>query len=822
MFNAGYYSPFQNIEQVIKHFFDRFKVERLVFQQHFIHQDPFIPINQQEQLTSLLINRLMFLYFLQKRNLLDGDIHYLQHRLQASRYHTGPDTFYHSFLLILFHQGLGSSERAPDIKELLGEVPYLGGSLFTRRKIEYQYPTLLLPDTAFERIFTFFDLYHWHLDAPPIKGKNILTPNVLGYIFEQYINQQQMGAYYTREDVTDYIANNTIIPYLFDTLAQRHPEVFAPESPIWYPLQTTPERYISETMASPTYLPDETPYEYMQRRNAYREVKELLSTGQIRTIDDFISYNLYLSRFTIDFIQSIVDPALLLTCYQQLTSMTILDPTCGSGAFLLAALRTLLPLYEACLDQLQTHIDHPACQSILIDMSTQTSTRRYKILKTIVTKNLYGIDLMEEATEICKLHLFLTLIAQVEQAQDIEPLPDIEHNIHTGNTLAKMYDQEQTTHPSILMTITQPAPASTPQWQQAFKEILKQGGFSIIIGNPPYVEYTNQTFPYSLNHFTTRVCANLYTCVVERSHQLLSSRGRQGMILPLAAFATKNMQPFLEAFLCWFPISWLSFYHFRPSMLFSGGKVANIPTAIYIAKAKGPEKRFSTHLMKWTYSQRPFLFSHLIYHRITAHTDPANRHYYPKLSQYCEDIILNRLLTHQTVSTYISRTPNANTMYYRTAGGLYWKVFVNFPWPYHTTSNKQCFFQEMYHRDIFVALFNSSLFWWYYTITFDTFNLKDYMLFGFRFTYPDDPKLIRELQKYSQQLMEDFGHHAKHLKRGQTGSYTIYARKSKAIIDAIDNLLAQHYGFSSTELDFILNYDIKYRVGIIRNDPPTA
>ena len=160
-------------------------------------------------------------------------------------------------------------------------------------------------------------------------------------------------------------------------------------------------------------------------------------------------------------------------------------------------------------------------------------------------------------------------------------------------------------------------------------------------------------------------------------------------------------------------------------------------------------------------------------------------------------------------------------MYYRTAGGLYWKVFVNFPWPYHTTSNKQCFFQEMYHRDIFVALFNSSLFWWYYTITFDTFNLKDYMLFGFRFTYPDDPKLIGELQKYSQQLMEDFGHHAKHLKRGQTGSYTIYARKSKAIIDAIDNLLAQHYGFSSTELDFILNYDIKYRVGITRNNPPT-
>jgi hypothetical protein len=815
MFSAEYYSSFHNIEQIIKHFFARFKVERAMFQQHFTQQDPPLTLNEQEQLISLFINRLILLYFLQKRGLLNGNIHYLTHQLQTTQCRSGEDMFYHSFLVILFHQGLGTIKRSPDILALLGEIPYLGGSLFTQREIEYQHPMLKLPDTAFERIFTFFDLYRWQLDEPPIKEEGVLTPNVLGYIFEQYVNQQQMGAYYTMEDVTMYIANNTIIPCLFDILAQKNPEVFAPESPIWYPLQTMPERYISETMASHTYLPDETPYEYAQRCHTYIQVRELLSTGQIKTIDDFISYNLYLNRFAIDFIQSLVDPALLLTCYQQLIAMTILDPTCGSGAFLLAALRTLLPLYEACLDQFQKLAYHPTCQSILMDMATPKSLRRYKIVKTIVTRNLYGIDLMEEATEICKLHLFLTLVAQVESTQDIEPLPNIDHNIHTGNVLMEMDTMEETTHSSIITADTfQPDPAPLSSWQQGFKEILQQGGFSIIIGNPPYVEFSGQTFPYTLNHFTTNVCANLYTCVVERSHQLLSAQGRHGMILPLAAFATRNMQPFLEAFRLWFPVSWLSFYHFRPSMLFSGGRVANIPTAIYITKTKGPEKRFSTHLIKWSHEQRSTLFPRLIYHHITASTDPVNRHYYPKLSQNCEDIILNRLLTHPTVSTYISRTPSRNTMYYRTAGGLYWKVFVNFPWPYHTTSNKQCFFQEIYHRDIFVALFNSSLFWWYYTVTFDTFNLKDYMLFGFRFTYPDNLAVIEELQMHSQRLMEDFCQHAKHLKRGQTGSYTIYARKSKSIIDAIDRLLAQHYGLSATELEFILNYDIKYRLGL--------
>jgi hypothetical protein len=87
------------------------------------------------------------------------------------------------------------------------------------------------------------------------------------------------------------------------------------------------------------------------------------------------------------------------------------------------------------------------------------------------------------------------------------------------------------------------------------------------------------------------------------------------------------------------------------------------------------------------------------------------------------------------------------------------------------------------------------------------------MLFGFRFTYPEDTTIITALQALCQQLMADFRGNAKHLKRGATGSYTIYARKSKAIIDDIDRVLAKHYGFTDEELDFIVNYDIKYRMG---------
>ncbi|GHO89329.1 Eco57I restriction-modification methylase domain-containing protein [Dictyobacter formicarum] len=806
MLETEHYSAFQNIEQIIKLFYDRFKVERAAFQQCFLHVAPAITVAEQEQLASLILNRLMFIYFLQKQGFLNNDPQYLSHQLQLTQERTGRDRFYSSFLFTFFHKILGRPERSTETLAQFGCIPYLGGSLFSLRSIERRFPYLHIPDIAFERLFAFFDLYRWYVDEPAGQEKSLLTPDILGYIFEQYVNQQQMGAYYTREDVTTYIASNTIIPALFDALAHLHPSVFATGGTLWRLVQQRPERYIHKIIASPDYLSDETPHEHLQRRQSYLDLHARLVAGQIKGIDDFITYNLHINRFAIDALRSQEDPILLQDCYQQLVQLTILDPTCGSGAFLLAALRALLPLYEACLDQIQR-----LNSASTIDV--QKSARRYSILKTIITRNLYGIDIMEEAAEICKLHLFLKLIAQVERVEDIEPLPDIDHNIHAGNTLAEMNDPNHL--PAIAQQTYEHSSAPTASgWQAAFKHILEHGGFAIIIGNPPYVEYSEQSFPYTLNHFTTRSCANLYTCVVERSRQLLAPEGRHGMILPLAAFATRNMQPFLSAFRAWFPVSWLSFYHFRPSMLFSGGKVASIPTAIYLAKVNGSEQRYSTHLMKWAQEQRPLLFTRLSYHAISAPIDPLNRHYYPKFSQSCEDSILARLLTHKPVSNYISRIPNSNTMFYRTAGGLYWKVFVNFPWPYHTTSNKQCFFQPGFDRDVFVALFNSSLFWWYYTATFDTFNLKDYMLFGFRFNYPEQPELIQALREQSLLLMEDFCRHARHLKRGQTGSYTIYARKSKPIIDAIDEILAQHYGFNKQELDFIVNYDIKYRLGL--------
>ena len=123
--------------------------------------------------------------------------------------------------------------------------------------------------------------------------------------------------------------------------------------------------------------------------------------------------------------------------------IAILDPTCGSGAFLFAALNVLEPLYEACLERMEGFVEDAkklgkTAESDFIKVLEEVGhhhSRSYFIYKNIILHNLFGVDIMAEAVEICKLRLFLKLVSQVDAGRELEPLPDIDFNIRAGNTL---------------------------------------------------------------------------------------------------------------------------------------------------------------------------------------------------------------------------------------------------------------------------------------------------------------------------------------------------------------------------------------------------
>ncbi|MFM6612614.1 MAG: Eco57I restriction-modification methylase domain-containing protein, partial [Dolichospermum sp.] len=117
-----------------------------------------------------------------------------------------------------------------------------------------------------------------------------------------------------------------------------------------------------------------------------------------------------------------------------LPQLSILDPACGSGAFLVAALQHLIKIYTAIFEFIQVS-GNAENQARLIKIKQDHPSLDYYIKKRVITDNLYGVDIMEEAVEIAKLRLFLSLVASAETVDDLEPLPNVDFNIMSGNSL---------------------------------------------------------------------------------------------------------------------------------------------------------------------------------------------------------------------------------------------------------------------------------------------------------------------------------------------------------------------------------------------------
>ena len=139
---------------------------------------------------SVMLNRLMFIYFLQKKGFLDdGNINYLQDKLKVSKTKS-EDLYYQEFLQTLFFDGFGKSEKFRKLSTpaLIGKIKYINGGLFLPHYIEEKYQgRITISDAGFEDIFQLFSGYTWHLDDTPSGKDDEINPDVLGYIFEKYI-----------------------------------------------------------------------------------------------------------------------------------------------------------------------------------------------------------------------------------------------------------------------------------------------------------------------------------------------------------------------------------------------------------------------------------------------------------------------------------------------------------------------------------------------------------------------------------------------------------------------------------------------------------
>ena len=933
-----------DVERVTRSFYDEFKKEHDVLAK-FLKDIP--DESMQRWYASVTLNRLMFVYFIQKNYHLNSDVNYLKNRLAESP--KGKDRFYKDFVCPLFFEGFAKpdNERDPQLNAMLGNPPYLNGGIFARHIIEQLHGEVIqIPDEAFNRLFDFFDRYQWHLDDRPLRQGNEINPDVLGYIFEKYINQKEMGAYYTKEDITGYISKSTILPYLLDETRRKCAIAFEGDESVWKLLQANPRRYIFDSVqkgvdlslpadiaagihdvsqrvgwnkpAQEEYaLPTEIWREVVARRQRFEELEARLKAGEITEVNDLITWNLDIQQFTQDLIEGIEGPDLLRAFWKALENIKVLDPTCGSGAFLFAALNNLEPLYEACLQRMGIFVDeleesgekHSPVKfsdfKATLEKVEKHPNQRYFIYKSIIIHNLYGVDIMEEAVEICRLRLFLKLVSQAESGKKLEALPDIDFNIQAGNTLVGytsmeeiekdlLYDEkgqmvdffsqtelkkylesikengelagkayekfqqlqdldENRELPSLKLELEKRLEslkseldkamsrsyginADTLEFQQwtktykplhwyiAFFKVIHNSGFNVVIGNPPYVEYKNVIKEYRIKNFQTLDCNDLYAFTFERSLKLSSNLSRIGLIIPVSSVSTEGFNSLRRFISNSTDISWISSYAERPSKLFTGVEKR---LSIWITHKNKPNNKewFVTNYRRWLADEREFLFQQITYSGIQI-KDANLENSIPKLSSSLENSILGKINLQKPIIQFFTKNSTNKVFYTRKL--RYFVQFFDFV-PRIVNEKEEILLPSelkelnFYNSDnayVTLSVLNSNLFFWFISVFSDIRNLNRREINLFRLSIDEIEDTRKKLLiGLSSELMYSFKNNSRMITNnyGKFGILRIQSfspRLSKTIIDGIDNVISEHYGFTQEEKDFIINYDIKYRLGV--------
>lgn len=840
-------------ETHIRAFYQKFTIEHEAFSQQI---EGFDDRESRERYAQLTLLRLIFLSFLRRT----GTSHWFDSALSPEQQFTD------------------ALQKNPD--------------LFEPHPLESGGTQVRIPQRAMTRVISFLDHYQWRLDDQSSAAKNEIGPEILPYIFEQSLNSRRTGAYYTKDDIAEYIAERTILPYLLRETLNDPSLNGEGMAMIRERLRSDPGRYIfpeiqhgaidprgeryeipleiaaglhdvrqrkrwNENVDAKYGPPTETWRDFLARRDRCLQLRSKLQDGELDAIDDFITWNLDIRRLVLDLIERTENPVLVNVLYGLLAGssrkgrsrrgIAVLDPMCGGGAFLFAALHVLQPLYRACLDRMRSFLAGPnsavrrSCASEfrrVLDSCDAAPCPDLYIVRSIIENNLYGVDAMGEAVELCKLRLYLKLIAQVSgpgtsQSIGATTAPKIEFNVRTGNALigflessehrngsregldrrlfAEYAGEENEQRFERWRNIHQPF-----HWGAEYFVAMQAGGFDVVLGNPPYLE--TREVEYALKGFQTLESGAIHAMCMERGLQLLQPKGYIGMIVPLAVVCTQRMKIVQEVLEKRRDV-WYANYSWRPGKLFDG---VNRALTIFLASPSFRGKTFSTKYQKWNSENRSALMKHLAYVQIPR---ARRAHWAPKCGEPVELSLLEKCMSvSTTVGDFIEASDHK--IYYRTTGGLYWKVFTDFA-PAFTVngvegkSTRETWFTIDAAENVsaMIAALSSTTFWWWYTLTS---TLRDLNPADIRF-FPLHTLALQDaaLRSLGRAYVEDLKRNSVMLVRnqrqtGRTETQTFKIQNSKAIIDQIDRVLAKHYDFTDEETDFIINYDIKFRMGLSR------
>jgi type I restriction-modification system DNA methylase subunit len=337
------------------------------------------------------LNRLMFIYFIQKKRWLGENPRFTRHFWQAYRdAKQPPDTFFKDWLSVLFFEAFNNQyqnrveyvKRFPeDIHKALSRAPFLNGGLFSRSQLDTQY-TIDMSDYFFELLFEefedgpgFFERYNFTIsETTPLDQEVAVDPEMIGKVYEKLVNitfegiseedlRGGAGIFYTPRVEIDLMCRLSLVDWLINHLGDKYKSVLYQAVFAYDP---------KEKEEADSRLADE---------NLWSQLAELAR------------------------------------------SITVLDPACGSGSFLIGMLLVL--------DDLLARAEHQ------LGRKQTPFVRR----KEIIASSLYGVDVMPWAVHVAELRLWLQLVIETEHQWyelKAEPmLPNLSFKLRPGDSLVQ-------------------------------------------------------------------------------------------------------------------------------------------------------------------------------------------------------------------------------------------------------------------------------------------------------------------------------------------------------------------------------------------------
>jgi len=773
-----------------------------------------------------MMGRLVFIQFLQKKGWLgctddnwnDGDRDYLQHLFERSSEKQQND-FLSTVLDPLFFGMLNTNpeDRARHFKQKgwdktlldrFGKIPYLNGGLFEEDpedSVPVIFPAVLFGNPKqreIERIFRsgqnndypydascglldFFARYNFTIDETDPEDREVgVDPEMLGKIFENLLeDNKDKGAFYTPKEIVQYMCRESLIAYLAE-----------------------------ETQDEP----------------AMRDLVLKHETARIKDKNAALS---------------------------ALKTVKICDPAVGSGAFPMGMLNELF-----------------ACR-MLLEGDSSDEENRSRIKKDIVRENIYGVDIEKGAVDIARLRFWLAII--VDEKIPL-PLPNLDYKIMQGNSLLESYEgislenllhrnknnlfdnteesikalqtaiidyYQPKTHKSkqamkqqisqLVYTLLSEQGRSKEHdkladlkkisidannqfflWHTWFSEVFNRPskqGFDIVIGNPPYGAKTSNTDKenYKRYYEASQTARGLkgstdtFAVFVNLGYNILCKNGNLAFIIPMAITSSDAMMALHNLLENNCETIKVSSYSNRPKQIFDA---ACIRTSVFFFTKTLTANRhiYTTKLQRRRYTDSIKDIIDKLQFIDSKELKLPGR--YAKISNDSEKKILQKCFSsNKNIKSFtdVKGVP----FYYRVSGGRYFNVVSDIPTG-STQDKTYCVISD--YSKIIVAILSTNLFWFYQQVYTDGLHIKLTELE--MFPLPDLEKVSRETISQINNKYFKYKTDIEKNKINRDFYFEYKIRKSKKLIDELDDLVCPLYGLTKAEVAYIKNYELEFRL----------